>query len=388
MFQVCTVQLVQTAQMSKLTICQPHPITPAEAFGLWTMRRCCGNVATVGCLRRRWSFRFPWCLSLFSTSRIYHHQFFFKHIWGEIHIFWGMRCPDVSQNTGQFRAYQATRIRRQGFAHRRPLSNFAARRRGSWMIVHFGWVRFGDFLKWWYPTTMGFPTKNDHFGVFWGYHHLRKHPFFWTLGFGIEIREAFDYLQTRCQLSVIRYASLLVTAQVPCTVFVQHSHVKLATATCGSDSLQARKEARSHARRQDINFHRFRAWLFACSWGRRHSSMSSNQQGGISDGFRATTGVSQVISSESMSGGRFLGLRHCCRKMPKPIHLVPWYGQVARASSDLIQEDLRIGNSKVANCCKNFQYWCFSSNEPSNVGWLLLPWECYGQLHCFMLFVS
>ena len=23
---------------------------------------------------------------------------------------------------------------------------------------------------------MGFPTKNDHFGVFWGYHHLRKQP--------------------------------------------------------------------------------------------------------------------------------------------------------------------------------------------------------------------
>ena len=34
----------------------------------------------------------------------------------------------------------------------------------------------GGFLKWWYPTTMDFPTKNDHFGVFWGYHHLRKHP--------------------------------------------------------------------------------------------------------------------------------------------------------------------------------------------------------------------
>ena len=24
------------------------------------------------------------------------------------------------------------------------------------------------FLKWWYPTTMGFPTKNDHFGVWNG----------------------------------------------------------------------------------------------------------------------------------------------------------------------------------------------------------------------------
>ena len=35
----------------------------------------------------------------------------------------------------------------------------------------------GCFLKWWgSPTTMGFPTKNDHFGVFWGYHHLRKPP--------------------------------------------------------------------------------------------------------------------------------------------------------------------------------------------------------------------
>ena len=37
------------------------------------------------------------------------------------------------------------------------------------------WSTYGGFLKWWYPTTMGFPTKNVHFGVFWGYHYLRKH---------------------------------------------------------------------------------------------------------------------------------------------------------------------------------------------------------------------
>ena len=36
---------------------------------------------------------------------------------------------------------------------------------------------YGSFLKWWYQTTIGFPTKDDHFGVFWGYHHLRKHPY-------------------------------------------------------------------------------------------------------------------------------------------------------------------------------------------------------------------
>ena len=38
-------------------------------------------------------------------------------------------------------------------------------------------ILYGGFLERWYPTTMGFPTKNDHVGVFWGYHHLRKHPY-------------------------------------------------------------------------------------------------------------------------------------------------------------------------------------------------------------------
>ena len=28
---------------------------------------------------------------------------------------------------------------------------------------------------------MCFPTKNDHFGVFWGYHHSRKHPYTWVV---------------------------------------------------------------------------------------------------------------------------------------------------------------------------------------------------------------
>ena len=29
-------------------------------------------------------------------------------------------------------------------------------------------VGYRGFLKWWYPTTIGFPTKNDHFGVWNG----------------------------------------------------------------------------------------------------------------------------------------------------------------------------------------------------------------------------
>ena len=53
------------------------------------------------------------------------------------------------------------------------------RRLLSMTRLNFPWqhsIRDGGFLKWWYPTTIGFPTKNDHFGVFWRYHHLRKHP--------------------------------------------------------------------------------------------------------------------------------------------------------------------------------------------------------------------
>ena len=55
--------------------------------------------------------------------------------------------------------------------HKAPTSAFPKTRttRNS-LSIH------GDFLKWWYPTTIGVPTKNDHFRVFWGYHHLRKHP--------------------------------------------------------------------------------------------------------------------------------------------------------------------------------------------------------------------
>ena len=48
---------------------------------------------------------------------------------------------------------------------------------GSWFHVWIYIYIYGCFQKWWYPTTMSFPTKNDHFGVFWGYHYFWKHPY-------------------------------------------------------------------------------------------------------------------------------------------------------------------------------------------------------------------
>jgi len=35
---------------------------------------------------------------------------------------------------------------------------------------------YGGFLKWWYPTTMGVPTKKDHFGVFFGVPPFKETP--------------------------------------------------------------------------------------------------------------------------------------------------------------------------------------------------------------------
>ena len=60
-------------------------------------------------------------------------------------------------------------------------SPFEARDNWAWhfisLFLQYFWndLDLRGFLKWWYPTTIGFPTKNDHFRLFWGYYHLRKH---------------------------------------------------------------------------------------------------------------------------------------------------------------------------------------------------------------------
>ena len=62
------------------------------------------------------------------------------------------------------------------------------------VIVPFSFCE--GFLKWRYPTTMGFPTRNDHFGVFWGYHHLRKHLYIITGNFlRLKTIEASSFIQ-------------------------------------------------------------------------------------------------------------------------------------------------------------------------------------------------
>ena len=65
---------------------------------------------------------------------------------------------------------------------------------------------YGGFLKWWYPTTMGFPTKNDHVGVFWGYDHLRKHPYSQMMSKGCPITERHRSFRFQETISQVRWA--------------------------------------------------------------------------------------------------------------------------------------------------------------------------------------
>ena len=45
------------------------------------------------------------------------------------------------------------------------------------MMFAFAQGRNGSFLKWWYPTTMGVPTKNDQlWGVKWGLPPFKETP--------------------------------------------------------------------------------------------------------------------------------------------------------------------------------------------------------------------
>ena len=37
---------------------------------------------------------------------------------------------------------------------------------------------YGGFRKWWYPTTFGFPTKNDHFGCELGVPPFKETPIY------------------------------------------------------------------------------------------------------------------------------------------------------------------------------------------------------------------
>ena len=77
---------------------------------------------------------------------------------------------------------------------------------------------YGGFPEWWYPTTMGFPTRNDHFQVFWGYqHHLRKHPYNFrckkSSGFGPPFAQTSSW-SFRETAAMVQYAKHISTSGV------------------------------------------------------------------------------------------------------------------------------------------------------------------------------
>ena len=72
-----------------------------------------------------------------------------------------------------------------------------------------------------YLATWGFP-KNDHFGVFWGYHHLRKHPLghnfrvMWCFVVGWPVR---FHISERCARALYDQSGALSDTEVPWNSF-------------------------------------------------------------------------------------------------------------------------------------------------------------------------
>ena len=73
--------------------------------------------------------------------------------------------------------------------------------------------QYGGFLKWWYQTIIGFPTKTDHFGVFRGYHHLRKHPYVapWVWDEEADVTQCFTWRQMTAMATSATSSFQLVT---------------------------------------------------------------------------------------------------------------------------------------------------------------------------------
>ena len=61
---------------------------------------------------------------------------------------------------------------------------------------------------------MGFPTKDDHFGAFWGYHHLRKLPHVTKIDVD------------RCEMHLNTTTSLVHTQLAYWCMMFSQSHVK------------------------------------------------------------------------------------------------------------------------------------------------------------------
>ena len=95
----------------------------------------------------------------------------------------------------------------------KSFANLPTAGRGSipiWYKIYKCIYIYGGFLKCCYPTTMGFPTTNDHFGVFWGYHHLRKHPYLYIyigIIFGLIVVTSHDRIHQNDLIS--RYLELV-----------------------------------------------------------------------------------------------------------------------------------------------------------------------------------
>ena len=71
---------------------------------------------------------------------------------------WRPLCAELGGNPAGFS--------KENHPSKKPIRFVEIYRKSVW--EKNGTSKYGVFLKWWQPTTIGFPTKNDHFGGFGG----------------------------------------------------------------------------------------------------------------------------------------------------------------------------------------------------------------------------
>ena len=157
------------------------------------------------------------------------------------------------------------------------------------------------------------------------------------------------------------------------------------------NSLQARKEARSHARRQDINFHSFRGWffrLFLRKTTRQHVKQSARR------GFwwfrRNHWCITSHIYSESMSRWRFFGFAALLSKNAEANSLGA-FGSMARLqelAAIWFKRICELGTPRWQTAAITSKIAAFSPSETSNIGKNALAMRNgIRQLHCVLCFL-
>ena len=118
---------------------------------------------------------------------------------------------------------------------------------------------------WWFPKMMvpnnhGFSYWNDHFGVFWGYHHLRKHPYVAVMSSSFQTHKTATAVASSRRPSGRRSSRSAETSSEALAAFAEHQTGERLESRCfswcvvGNDTLGTYQKYQNNPSNQRIPF--------------------------------------------------------------------------------------------------------------------------------------